>query len=83
MLCKNFKSEPEKAKDVQAFLAFASLAECQYYPVNAKYHLGLCGLDVGYNSRVKDAALFTEGNKKEINQMYTVEQIFKKSFNIG
>ena len=81
-LCKNYKSEPEKAKEVQAFLAFASLAECQMYPVNAKYHLGLCGVDIGYNSRVKDASLFSESNKKEIEQMYTVEKIFKNSFNI-
>ena len=82
-LCKNYKSEPEKAKEVQAFLAFASLAECQLYPVNAKYHLGLCGIDIGYNARVKDASLFNESNKKEIEQMYTVENIFKKNFNIG
>ncbi len=82
-LCKNYKSEPEKAKEVQAFLAFASLAECQLYPVNAKYHLGLCGIDIGYNARVKDASLFNESNKKEIEQMYTVEKIFKKNFNIG
>ena len=81
-LCKNFRNEPEKAKEVQAFLAFASLAECQYYPVNAKYHMGLCGLGIGYDARVKDASLFTEGNKKEIEQMFTVEQIFKKLFNI-
>ena len=81
-LCKNYKTEPEKAEQVQAFLAFASLAECQMYPVNAKYHLGLCGLDVGYNCRVKDASLFSEGNKKEIQQMYTVEKIFKEQFGI-
>ncbi len=81
-LCKNFKTEPEKAKEVQAFLAFASLAECQYYPVNAKYHLGLCGVDIGYNARVKDATLFTEGNKKEIEQMYICEKIFKERFGI-
>lgn len=81
-LCKNYKAEPEKAKEVQAFLAFASLAECQLYPVNAKYHMGLCGIDIGYNARVKDASLFNESNKKEIEQMYMVENIFKKNFNI-
>ncbi len=81
-LCKNYKTQPEKAKEVQAFLAFASMAECQVYPINAKYHMGLCGIDIGYNARVKDASLFTEGNKKEIEQMYTVEQIFKKNFDI-
>lgn len=81
-LCKNYKTEPEKAEQVQAFLAFASLAECQMYPVNAKYHMGLCGVDMGINCRVKDASLFTEGNRKEIAQMYTVEQIFKENFGI-
>lgn len=81
-LCKNYKTEPEKAKQVQAFLAFASLAECQYYPVNAKYHLGLCGVDIGYNARVKDAALFSESNKKEIDQMFITEKIFKDAFGI-
>lgn len=81
-LCKNYKTEPEKAKQVQAFLAFASLAECQMYPVNAKYHLGLCGLDIGYSARSKDASMFSESNKKEIEQMLTVETMFKKAFNI-
>ena len=82
-LCKNYKTEPEKAKQVQAFLAFASLAECQMYPVNAKYHLGLCGLDIGYGARSKDASMFSESNKKEIEQMLTVETMFKKAFNIA
>ncbi len=81
-LCKNYNTEPEKAEQVQAFLGFASLTECQMYPVNAKYHLGLCGVDIGYNCRSKDASLFTDANKKEIKQLLTVEQIFKKNFNI-
>ena len=81
-LCMIYKNEPEKAEQVQAFLAFASLAECQMYPVNAKYHLGLCGVDIGYKCRVKDASLFSESNRKEIEQMYTVEKIFKEKFGI-
>ena len=82
MALQNYKTEPEKAKVVQAFIAFASMAECQFYPVNAKYHLGLCGVDIGYDSRVKPASNFSESGKKEIEQMYLVEQIFKKAFNI-
>lgn len=81
-LCKNYKIKPEKAEQVQAFIAFASLAECQMYPVNAKYHLNLCGVNIGYTSRVKDASFFSESNKKEIEQMYTVEKMFKEKFNI-
>lgn len=82
-LCKNYKTQPEKAKEVQAFLAFASLAECQLYPVNAKYHLQLLGLDMTYNTRAKDPAAFSESNKKEIEQMLTVENIFKKTFDLA
>ncbi len=81
-LCKNYKTEPEKAKEVQAFLAFASMAECQYYPVNAKYHLGLCGLDIRYEARSRDLSGFFEGRKKEIEQMYTIERIFKEKYGI-
>lgn len=81
-LCKNFKTEPEKAKEMQSFLAFASLAECQLYPVNAKYHLGLLGIDMTYNTRAKDPAMFSESNKKEIEQMLITENIFKKYFGI-
>lgn len=81
-LCKNYKTQPEKAKEVQAFIAFASLAECQLYPVNAKYHLNLCGVNMGCGARSKDASNFSESNKKEIEQMLTVEKIFKNAFNI-
>lgn len=81
-LCRNFEAEPEKAETVQAFLGFASLAECQYYPVNAKYHLSLSGVDMTYLSRAKDASKFSESNKKEIEEMYTITEEFKKLFNI-
>lgn len=81
-LCKNYETEPEKAEKVQAFLAFASMAECQMYPINAKYHLGLCGVDIGYKCRVTDASLFVEGRQKEIKQMYTIEKMFKEMFDI-
>lgn len=81
-LCKNFEKEPEKAELVQAFIGMSSLAECQLYPVNAKYHLSLCGVDIGFNCRSKDASLFTDANKKEIKQLYTVEKMIKEKFDI-
>ena len=81
-LCKNYMNDPEKAELVQAFVGFSSLTECQMYPVNAKYHLGLCGVDIGYKCRSKDASLFTDANKKEIRQLYVCEQIFKEKFGI-
>ncbi len=57
-LCKNYLEQPEKAEQVQDFVGFFSVAECQQYPVNAKYYLGLEGMDIGYASRARNSAEF-------------------------
>lgn len=81
-LCKNYDKEPEKAKQVQAFLGFASLAECQMYPVNAKYYLSLEGVPMGYACRSKDASGFTLSRRMEIEQMRDITIAFKESLGI-
>ncbi|MCR5150500.1 MAG: dihydrodipicolinate synthase family protein [Clostridiales bacterium] len=81
-LCKNFDKQPEIADKVGAFLGFASLAECQCYPVNAKYHMALRGLGTGIFSRARDCKAFSESNRKEINEMLLVEDEIKKLYNI-
>lgn len=81
-LCKNYDKEPEKAKQVQAFLGFASLAECQMYPVNAKYYLSLEGVPMGYACRSKDASGFTLSRRIEIEQMRDITIAFKESMGI-
>lgn len=81
-LCKNYDKEPEKAKQVQTFLGFASLAECQMYPVNAKYYLSLEGVPMGYASRSKDASGFTLSRRMEIEQMRDITIAFKESMGI-
>lgn len=82
-LCKNFTSEPEKAEQIQNFLGFASLAECQIYPINAKYYLGLDGLEIGYTSRARDASLFIEARKLEIDQMHGTTLLFKQLMDLA
>lgn len=81
-LCRNYQSQPEQAAAVQAFLGFASVAECQCYPVNAKYYLHLCGLPMGWRSRVRDAAEFGESRKREIEQMLALTQKLETAFGI-
>ncbi|MBR4728190.1 MAG: dihydrodipicolinate synthase family protein [Clostridia bacterium] len=81
-LCGHFASDPETAAQVQAFLGFASVAECQCYPVNAKYHLNLCGVPMEIASRARDAAEFGESRRREIEQMYAVTQIVKNQVGI-
>lgn len=73
-LCKNYKTQPEKAKKVADFLSMVSTIELQQYPVNAKYHLGLMGVGIGTACRTRDDSTFSESNKKEITAMLSVEK---------
>lgn len=75
-LCRNFDKDPEKAEIVQNFLGFASLTERQIYPVNAKYHLGLEGLDITTVTRSKDYHM-TKGERYEIEQLHASTKTFK------
>ncbi|MGI6745020.1 MAG: dihydrodipicolinate synthase family protein [Acutalibacteraceae bacterium] len=81
-LCKNFSKEPEKAQIIQEFLGFASLAECQMYPINAKYYLSLDKVPISYESRARSSAEFTENRKMEIDQLYACTCFFKKQIGI-
>ena len=67
---------------VQAVVGFFSVTERQVYPVNAKYYLGLDGLDIGYTSRARSIDEFTVGCKYEIEQMYKVTQMVKEQLGI-
>jgi len=77
-LCKNFETQPELAKRVQDIVGFFSVAECQNYPVNAKYYLGLEGLGIGYHTRSKNPADFTPNRQMEIDQMWALTQYLKE-----
>ena len=81
-LCKNFEKEPEKAEMVQDVVGFFSVAECQVYPINAKYYLGLEGIDMGYTSRARKMEDFFIGRKYEIEQMHRVTQRVKEQLGI-
>ena len=77
-LCENYKKEPEKAKQMADFLSFASTVESRQYPVNAKYHLSLLGVDIGTKSRVCDDSGFVETHKKEMAAMAETENLIRK-----
>ena len=68
-LCANFEKEPKKAEILQDLLGFASTIECQMYPVNAKYHMELDGVNINLFSRVQDFKLFAPSRQMEIEQM--------------
>lgn len=79
-LCKNFDKEPQKAGLMQAFLGFASVIECQVYPVNAKYHMNLEGVKMTLNCRNKDKADLTGSRKLEVEQLHQLYHHMRKEF---
>jgi 4-hydroxy-tetrahydrodipicolinate synthase len=81
-LCKHYVNEPEKAQINQDFVGFFSIAECQMYPVNAKYYLSLDGLDIEYKCRSRNADEFTRNRQMEIEQMYNLTQAFKVQYDL-
>ncbi len=81
-LCENFDKEPEKAQKIQDVVGFFSLAECQQYPVNAKYYQNLEGNKMEILSRARDAKAFGKNNMLEIDQMYNLTQEIKKLYSI-
>jgi 4-hydroxy-tetrahydrodipicolinate synthase len=77
-LCAHFKERPEIAAIVQDVLGFASLVEYQLYPVNAKYHMQLEGVEINLFSRVQDYKLLTKSQKMQIEQMRRSVDYIKK-----
>lgn len=75
-LVDNWEKQPDKAQRLQDFLGAASLAELKLYPVNAKYHMKLCGIDIGLYSRVQDYKNFTRTDKMQIEQLFNLEKIY-------
>jgi 4-hydroxy-tetrahydrodipicolinate synthase len=69
-LDRNWFKELEKAKMIQDFLGMVSLAECQAYPVNAKYHLKLEGVPIELYSRTRSYEEFSSSDQLAIEQLY-------------
>ena len=78
-LCACYAAEPERAKTLQDFVGFFSVAEYQCYPVNAKYYLQLEGLDLNIDSRARNKAEFTSSRRMEIEQMRNLTRLFKST----
>lgn len=69
-LTRNWSKDPEKAQMLQDFLGVASLAECQAYPVNAKYYLQLEGIPIELYSRARSYKEFKMADRMIIEELY-------------
>ena len=79
-LCAKWKTEPALAEALQDAVGFLSVAECQCYPVNAKYYLDLEGLDMLPDSRARDKKEFTVSRQLEIRQMRQLTARMRETF---
>ena len=77
-LWKNWREQPERAEQVQAFLTMFSEIERQYYPVNAKYHLkAIEGVLDSAFARVKPESGLTETFRDEVRQLHLAARVVR------
>ncbi len=78
-LCKNWRNGGQRAEQLQSFATIASFIELQMYPVNAKYHLSLSGLDIGLETRSKPFDTFSELNRMETKALFDLWEDYRKT----
>ena len=81
-LTRSWATSPEKAASLQNFLGLASLIEWQPYPVNAKYYLGLEGLEIKLNCRSRNTADFTPANRIEVQQLRALTNEYCRKYEV-
>ena len=80
-LCGNYQKQPQKASVLQNALGSASLIEYQAYPVNAKYHMRLEGIDMSIASRVMNDDNLTQSKRMEVRQFRSNMERMKEFVN--
>ncbi|MBN1466034.1 dihydrodipicolinate synthase family protein [candidate division KSB1 bacterium] len=63
-------------KEVAEMLSIASLIERQFYPVNAKYHMRLEGIELGLFSRIASSHHFARAQQLEVEQLRSLVNRF-------
>ena len=76
-LCACYQTDPEKAKKLQAFIGFSSMAEAQAYPINCKYFHQLEGTGMGLHSRSQKMENFNINVKECTRQMRDTGILFR------
>ncbi len=78
-LFENYAKDPEQAEKLQQLLGSSSMAEYQFYPVNAKYSLSLQGVSMEISSRVLPKHQFTVSKQMEIEQLNEVAAMTREA----
>lgn len=80
-LLKNWENEVKKSRELMNFLSLASQIERQLYPVNAKYHFNLEGIEMQDVCRSKDSSSFSSANRREVEQLHELAKTVSSCLN--
>ena len=79
-LCHNHENEPEKAALLQSFFTMSGFTEVGLpYPLTAKYHMCLEGIETELSTRKPDGGILTDYAKDCIRQMRALANHFKNT----
>ncbi len=81
-LLKNYKTQPEKADKLSAFLSLASGIERALYPMSAKYHMNKIGIEMPLLCRHQKAEQFHPLFRHEIDDLLVLEEMFMKEYSL-
>lgn len=82
-LAANYEKEPQKAKLVQSVLGTFGFTEVGIpYPLSAKYHMTLCGIETNLITRNPACRPLTDYDKNCVEQIKTATDFLEKHFGI-
>ena len=83
-LGENFDKEPAKAQLVQSVIGLVGFTEVGLpYPLTAKYHMGLCGMETEIIARNRKSEELTEYAKSCMMQMKLQTDTLEKYLKVG
>ncbi len=78
-LCQNYEKYPKEAELIQSVLSTFGFTEVGLpYPLSAKYHMNLCGIDTELLCRNRQSGDLTEYGMHCVRQMKTVTDYFEQ-----
>jgi 4-hydroxy-tetrahydrodipicolinate synthase len=72
----NYRNESPLITETAELLSVTSLIERQFYPVNAKYHMRLEGIELDLFSRIASPHYFTRAQQLEVEQLRSLVNRF-------
>lgn len=79
---KNYKTKPQKAKELSDILSMMAFTESPAYPCTAKYYHNKYAVSMSLESRSCDSKKLTSYQKAIVDQMYDICEKLKIQYNI-